>query len=305
MIPKLKTLLVIATITMSSIAFATETISIAWGFNIASNQATTLRLIADDANKTQSKYNFIIEAKPGAGGSIAANHVLRSPSTSLVGMSSSFFIRPSIETVGVHDLDKFKPILVQGTGAPLFVVSKKYKNINDLLKLENPNVGISGVGSISDMVANTLKEKNPNLNIVNFKGMIDAAVSAAGGHVDAAITIVDDAKPMIDAKELNVIGYTGLADIKEYPGLQLTKFGIQGTDKLVANYAIFASNDMSNEKSIEIHNILAKSSKSEVVIASYKKDLIIPSTIPLEKSTDWYNSERQYWKNTITKLFKK
>jgi len=305
MIHTIKTLFTAAALTMSGLAVATETISIAWGFNIASNQATTLRLIADDANKTQSKYNFIIEAKPGAGGSIAANHVLRSSSTVLVGMSSSFFIRPSIETVGVHDLDKFKPILVQGTGAPLFVVSKKYKNINDLLKLEKPNVGISGVGSISDMVANTLKEKNPNLNIVNFKGMIDAAVSAAGGHVDAAITIVDDAKPMIDAKELNVIGYTGTIDLKEYPGLQLTKFGIQGADKLVANYAIFASNDMPNEKSIEIHNILAKSSKSDVVLASYKKDLIIPSTVSLEKSTDWYNSERQYWKNTITKLFKK
>jgi len=220
-------------------------------------------------------------------------------------MSSSFFIRPSIETVGVHDLDKFKPILVQGTGAPLFVVSKKYKNINDLLKLENPNVGISGVGSISDMVANTLKEKNPNLNIVNFKGMIDAAVSAAGGHVDAAITIVDDAKPMIDAKEISVIGYTGLADIKEYPGLQLTKFGIPGADKLVANYAIFASNDMPNEKSIEIHNILAKSSKSEVVLASYKKDLIIPANVTLANSMDWYTSERQYWKTTISRLFKK
>ncbi len=305
MIHTIKTLFTAAALTMSGLAVATETISIAWGFNIASNQATTLRLIADDANKTQSKYNFIIEAKPGAGGSIAANHILRNPNTTLVGMSSSFFIRPSIETVGVHDLDKFKPILVQGTGAPLFVVSKKYKNINDLLKLENPNVGISGVGSISDMVANTLKEKNPNLNIVNFKGMIDAAVSAAGGHVDAAITIVDDAKPMIDAKELNVIGYTGTIDLKEYPGLQLTKFGIQGADKLVANYAIFASNDMPNEKSIEIHNILAKSSKSDVVLASYKKDLIIPSTVSLEKSTDWYNSERQYWKNTITKLFKK
>ena len=305
MIHTIKTLFTAAALTMSGLAVATETISIAWGFNIASNQATTLRLIADDANKTQSKYNFIIEAKPGAGGSIAANHILRNPNTTLVGMSSSFFIRPSIETVGVHDLDKFKPILVQGTGAPLFVVSKKYKNINDLLKLENPNVGISGVGSISDMVANTLKEKNPNLNIVNFKGMIDAAVSAAGGHVDAAITIVDDAKPMIDAKELNVIGYTGTIDLKEYPGLQLTKFGIQGADKLVANYAIFASNDMPNEKYIEIHNILTKSSKSDVVLASYKKDLIIPSTVSLEKSTDWYNSERQYWKNTITKLFKK
>ena len=135
--------------------------------------------------------------------------------------------------------------------------------------------------------------------------MVDTVFAAAGGHIDAAITIIDDAKPMIDAKELNVIGYTGTVDLKEYPGLQLTKFGIPGADKLVANYAIFASNDMPNEKSIEIHNILAKSSKSEVVLASYKKDLIIPANVTLANSMDWYTSERQYWKNTISRLFKK
>lgn len=302
---KFKILLAFSTLIMSGVIHAAETISIVWGFNIGSNQASTLRLIADHANKSQLKYNFIVESKPGAGGSVAANHVLRNPNTSIVGMSSSFFIRPSVETTGAHDLDKFKPVLVQGTGTPLFVVSKKYKNINELLKQENPSIGISGIGSISDMVANALKEKNPKLNIITFKGMVDAAIAAGGGHVDAAISIIDDAKPIIDAKEVTVIGYTGLVDIKEYPGLQLTKFGIQGTDKLVANFAIFASNDMSNEKYIEIHNILAKSSKSEVVLGSYKKDLVIPSDISLEKSTEWYTSERQYWKNTVSRLLKK
>jgi tripartite-type tricarboxylate transporter receptor subunit TctC len=302
---KIKILLAFITLTMSSVIFAAETISIVWGFNIASNQASTLRLISDEANKAQSKYNFIVESKPGAGGSIAANHILRNPNTSIVGMSSSFFIRPSVETVGIHDLDKFKTILVQGTGAPIVVVSKKYKNINELLKQENPSIGISGIGSISDMVANALKEKNPNLNIVNFKGMVDAAYAAGGGHVDAAIAVIDDAKSMIDAKEVAVIGYTGSVDMKEYPGLKLVTFGIQGADKLVANYGIFASTDMPNEKYIEIYNILAKSSKSEIVLASYKKDLLIPSDVSLEKSTEWYNSERQHWKNTVSRLFKK
>jgi len=302
---KFKILLAFSTLIMTGVIHATETISIVWGFNIASNQASTLRLIADEANKSQLKYNFIVESKPGAGGSIAANHVLRNPNTSIVGMSSSFFIRPSLETTGAHDLDKFKTVLVQGTGAPLVVVSKKYKNINELLKQENPSIGISGIGSISDMVANTLKEKNPKLNIINFKGMVDAAFAAGGGHVDAAISIIYDAKPMIDAKEVTVIGYTGSTDIKEYPGLQLVAYGILGADKLVTNYGIFASTNMPSEKYIEIYNILSKSSKSELVLTSYKKDLIIPSDMSLEKANEWYNSERHYWKNIATRLFKK
>ena len=62
---------------------------------------------------------------------------------------------------------------------------------------------------------------------------------------------------------------------------------------------------MPSEKYIEIYNILSKSSKSQLVLTSYKKDLIIPSDMSLEKSNEWYNSERHYWKNTITRLVKK
>jgi tripartite-type tricarboxylate transporter receptor subunit TctC len=302
---KLKTMLTIAALTITSMASAAETISILWGFSIGSNQASTLRIMSDEANKAQSKYNFIVESKAGAGGSIAANHVLQHPNITLVGMSSSFFIRPAVETIGIHDLAKFKPILIQGTGAPVSVISKKYKNINELLKQENPSVGISGQGSISDMLANVLKEKNPNLTIVNFKGMVDASVAAAGGHIDAAIVLPMDAKAMVDANEVSIIGYTGITELADHKGLMLTKQGIPAADKLVANYAIFVSTDMATEKYREIHEILSKAAKTDRVIDSYKKDLIAPVNIPLVKSMDWYNSERQYWSKTANRLIKR
>jgi tripartite-type tricarboxylate transporter receptor subunit TctC len=298
----IKTILAIATLSVASLSHASETISIAWGFSIGSNQASTIRHIAEDANKSQSKYNFIVESKAGAGGSIAANHVLQNPSNTLVGMSSSFFIRPAVETVGVHDLDKFKPVLVQSIGAPLVIVSKKYKNINELLKEEKPSLGISGIGSISDMLANILKEKNPNLNLINYKGMVDATVAAAGGHVDAAVTFFIDAKPMIDAKEVTVIGYTGTKDLDDFKGLSLTKQGIAGVDKLVANYAIFSSREMPNAKAKEIHDILSRASINEKVRESYIKDNLTVVNIPLNNSQEWYDTERSYWKSLASKL---
>lgn len=305
MMINIKTILAITTLSMATLTHAIETISITWGFNIGSNQATTLRHIAEDANKSQTKYNFIVESKAGAGGSIAANHVLQNPSNTLVGMSSSFFIRSAVETVGIHDLDKFKPVLVQGGGAPLAVVSKKYKNINELLQQPNPSIGISGIGSISDILARILKEKNPNLVIINFKGMVDATMAAAGGHVDAAVTFVIDSKPMIDAKEVSVIGYTGVRDLEEFKGLLLTKQGISGVDKLVANYAVFASNEMPVDKYNEINKILAKSTASSKALEAYQKDLITPTNLSVEKYNDWYANERQYWKEIVTKLIKK
>jgi len=305
MMINIKKLLAITTLSMATLAHAMETISITWGFNIGSNQALTLRHIAEDANKSQTKYTFIVESKSGAGGSIAANHVLQNPNNTLVGMSSSFFIRPAAETTGIHDLDKFKPVLVQGGGAPLAVVSKKYKNINELLQQPNPSIGISGIGSISDILARILKEKNPNLVIVNYKGMLDATVAALGGHVDAAVTFVIDAKPMLDSKEVVIIGYTGIRDIEDFKGLQLSKQGISGVDKLVANYAIFASNEMPVDKYNEINKILTRSTVSIKAIEAYQKDLITPTNLSVTKYNDWYANERQYWKEIVTRLIKK
>ena len=302
---KFKTIIAVVTLVTASTASAAETISILWGFSIGSNQALTLRHIAEDANKSQSKYNFIIESKSGAGGSIAANHVLQNPNNTVVGMSSSFFIRPTVETVGIHDLDKFKPVLVQGGGAPLTVVSKKYKTITELLQQPNPSIGISGTGSMADILARILKEKNPNLVIVNYKGMVDATIAAAGGHVDAAVTFVIDAKPMIDAKEVSVIGYTGVRDLEEFKGLLLTKQGISGVDKLVANYAVFASNEMPVDKYNEINKILTRSTGSIKAIEAYQKDLISLINIAVTKYNDWYVNERQYWKEIVTELIKK
>lgn len=302
---KFKTLLAIATLTLCSIAQAKENISIVWGFNIGSNQATTLRHLIDEANRIQTKYTFVLESKPGAGGSIAANHVLQNPNNTLVGMSSSFFIRPAVETTGVHDLDKFKTVVVQGTSAPLVIVSKKYNSVGELLAQPNPSLGISGIGSMSDMLASILAEKNTKVNPVNFKGMVDATVAAAGGHVDAAVTFAIDAKPMIDANEVKIIGYTGSKELKQLKSNRMSTQGITDASNLVANYAIFASQEMDANKTKELHEILTKASNNDKVIDGYAKDLITPVSVPFDKLSGWYNNERQYWKSMASKLPKK
>jgi tripartite-type tricarboxylate transporter receptor subunit TctC len=132
--------------------------------------------------------------------------------------------------------------------------------------------------------------------------MVDATVAAAGGHVDAAVTFLIDAKPMVDAKEVTVIGYTGTKDLDDFKGLSLTNQGIAGVDKLVANYAIFSSREMPNAKAKEIHDILTKSSNNEKVRESYAKDNLMVVNIPLNNSEEWYDAERSYWKSLASKL---
>ena len=285
-------------------ATAAETIDILWAFNIGSNQANTVRYIIDEANSQQNKYKFILINKPGAGGTIAANHVLQNPDNTLVAMSSSFFIRSVSNPKNSHDLDKFQTILVQATGAPLVLVSKKYQSLSEVMQQKNATIGVSGVGSISDMIATQLKGSNLTLNVVQFKGMVDATVAAAGGHVDTAVTYAVDAQPFIDSGDLKILAYTGNNDISSHKNLTFEAQGIKGLDNLTANYAIFSAKELSESKAKELYSILSKANSTMKVAESYDKDLLSPVKIDYDRSKDWYDSQRKYWQDLADKKIK-
>lgn len=289
---------------VATAASSKETITILWGFNMGSNQANTVRLLCDELNQSQNRYKFVIGHKPGAGGTIAANEVVANPANTLVSMSSSFIIRPYYEKgVATHNLDNFKPIFVQGTGSPLFIVSSKYRTINDLLSASNLSIGVSGIGSISHLAADEITRSVKNANIVNFKDMPEATISAAGGHIDAAVGLLPDLQGMLAAGKIQVLGYTGRIEVKEYPGLMLSK-QLPKLENLTANYAIFASNNMPAERFAEIHDMLVRVNGHRAVTESYRRDLVTNINLNVDQSTSWYNNERAYWKSQITTIRK-
>ena len=298
----IKKLILIFALTLTSMAQAREIINIVWGFSIGSNQANTVRLMCEELNKTQDKYTFVLVAKPGAGGSIAANTVAKNPTNTLVSMSSSFIIRPFFEkTETTHDLDNFIPILVQGTGSPLYVVSGKYTSMNQVLTAPNVSIGVSGTGSISHMVASEIASINKTANIVFFKSMQDAGIAAAGGHIDTAIGLYTDVKSVLDSNKVEMLAYTGKVDVMN-KNMLATQFKISEARELTANYAIFASKEMPQDRYIELHKLLARAQLRAPVVDSLLRDQLNISTLSINQSVTWYNNERIYWQKQVEKL---
>lgn len=296
-------LLLLALMVSSHMAVAAETINIVWGFNIGSNQANTIRIMIDELNRSQNKYQFVLVSRPGAGGTIAANSVATSPQNTLVSMSSSFIIRPYFETKEpTHNLDNFAPILIQGSGSPLVFVSSKYQNIEQVLAARDLNIGVSGIGSVSHLAANVIANKNRNIQVVNFKNMLDAATAAAGGHVDVAVGFGPDIQPLVDAKKLRVLGYTGTTDLPGYQNMLLIKHGFKDAANLTANYAIFASREMDPVRRDELHALLIRANFRPAVIDSYNRDYLNVSAFNLAQSAEWYNNERKFWQTQVNKI---
>ena len=75
-------------------AHSAETVTIVWGWSLGDPMAQYSRSLVDEANKAQNKYTFVLDAKPGAGGAIAAKHVERTPN-SILATSTAFFVRPN------------------------------------------------------------------------------------------------------------------------------------------------------------------------------------------------------------------
>ena len=296
----IKKLIVIAALAAASLAQARETINIVWGFNIGSNQANTVRIMCEELNAVQDKYTFVLTHRPGAGGTIAANAVASNPANTLVSMSSSFIIRPLFEkSEPTHNLDNYVPVLVQGTGSPLYVVSGKYTSMSQVLTTPNVSIGISGNGNISHMVAAEIAGINKTANIVLFKSMIESGTAAAGGHVDVAIGLYTDVKPLLDSNKVEVLAYTGRVDMLNNKNMLLNRFNMPEARDITANYAIFASREMPRERFLELHKLLSWAQLRAPVVDSLLRDQLNISTMSLDQAQSWYSNERIFWKKQV------
>jgi tripartite-type tricarboxylate transporter receptor subunit TctC len=285
-------------IIMAPVALATETIQVVWGFNPGSTQANTLRQIIDVANKQQTEFKFEFTPRPGAGGYIAAKEVRDNPQTAVVGMSSSFIIRPLFERSNpVHDLNDYVPVLVQAHGAPLFFMSQKYSDIKDAIRAADLTIGVSGIGSISHLAAHELIKLNPRAEIVNFKNSIEAVTAAAGGHVDIAVAFYTDGKGLVDAGRAKILARTGSEQISGSATPNLDKLGAKTSLQLTANYAIFANKSMHPDRLHKIHAILGSAHNDATVRAMYVQDQLIALDLDLKQSQVWYDSQRSYWQS--------
>lgn len=282
-----------------------EDINILWAFDIGSNQANTLRLIVNELNTSQNKYNFTLVHKPGAGGTIAAQAVQANPQNTIVGMSSTFITRPIFEKDGVvHNLDQYVPIFVQGTNVPIFLMSKKFSSTEQFLNTKNVSLGIIGNGGIAHILADKISSINRTVTIVNYPTCQNAAVQAAGGHVDAIICWHIEAVNLIEANAINILGYTGSKEVLGLKDLFLAKHKVPDTNSLTAGYALYASTSMDLTKQKELHSLIASVNERPKVLAGYSKDLMTVKYMTFDQSKEWYVQERNFWKNHILNLSK-
>lgn len=289
-----KVLLVIL-LSISSIAFANQPVPSAWAFNIANVQGSYYRALLEQANKNQTKYQFIPEHKPGAGGSIAAAYVNTNERLTLLGTAAAFFVRPHLYDNAGYTFAQFKPVYLIAN-SPVALTTKN-KDLNTILAQDKISIGTAGAGSGTHLYALKFKAQHPNKDIlvVPYKSSTEALQDVLGGHIDLAYEFLGDA----EAKGVKILGTTGTKKIKDYPLLK--DIGYSDNSELIGVYHILVKKDVPDAIVRELREIFNEAEKSTKFQELYKSDLSFKPTLKTDKEyTDWYNNTIKTYRSLIT-----
>ncbi|CAB4137979.1 Bordetella uptake gene [uncultured Caudovirales phage] len=287
-----KLLLTLCLMTLSLGSASAETINAIWSFNIANTQGTYFRAIMTESNRLQSRYQFVADSKPGAGGQIAASYVAEQKPVTLLGTTFAFFIRPNLYQVP-YSFDQFRLLHVMTVAPPALVT--KNKTLDQILSQSTITIGTAGPGTGTHLNALKFKESLPNKNIivVPYKSSTEALKDVMGGHVDLTFEFLADAEGL----GARILGVAGNKKVGKYPLLK--DMGYANQADMVNSYFILVKNDINEEQYQEMQRLFIRAEQAEHIQALYRKDY---SYKPDGLSTPagyraWYHQNIKFWKD--------
>lgn len=268
---------------ITSVSLARERVVSMWPFTPASTQGNYYRAILEQANKEQSKYEFIFENKTGAGGAIATADILNRTGTRILAHSAAFFVRPYLYPDTPYKFDQFKPLMIMGF-SPAALITKN-KSLDQLLSQSKLNIGTAGAGSSIHLLGEAFfkpYKDSKDIQMIHYRDTNEPAKEVIGGHLDASFEFLGDAKGRGDL--IRIVGLTGRKSIDGIPTLK-------GMEDLVGIFAIYVPKDMPDAQVTELQQILLRAEKHESVQTLYRKDFTSKDPqfmIPGDYS-NWYN----------------
>ena len=281
---------------LSITAMAKETVTIVYSWTPADTAANFHRTLVEEANRIQSQYKFVFDAKPGAGGSIAANYVATNPNT-ILATASAFFIRPNFFPNESHDLNAFKQLMPQ-CSAPALISSRKYQSWKEVPKDRPLTIGVSGLGTTTHLIATQLVKQYPNMVVVPFKSTSEALVSVLGGNTDFAVNFLGDSMQYAQANSPKRVYMLGITGDKTVAGV--APLITQGFPKTLARMNIPAQlvvpKNVSDEKFTAWRNILVRAGSSKLVQDSFVLDYCESmNQMPTDQIQPYYNMQTVEW----------
>src|SRR3954464_1722660 len=199
------------------------------------------RLVAQKLTE-QLKENFVVENRPGAGGVLGSEQVVKAPAdgyTLLVSGIASHVIAPQLPQGTPYDpLKDFTHIALFGGPPAVLAVTpslpaKNLKEFIELAKQKPMSYGSPGNGTQGQLVAELFKQKaGIDLQHVPYKGASAAVTDLMGGQIESVSTTLSTAAGQIKAGKARALAISAAHRLEEYPNVPT--FAESGYPDLVA-----------------------------------------------------------------------
>jgi len=220
-------------------AYPAKPITIVYPYAPGSASDTLTRLLADAMSKKLGQ-PVIVDSKPGAGGSIATEHVVRAAPdgyTLLLSASGTIAVNPHIYKLRYNPVEDLAQISIAVEVPFVFVVGKDfpaqdYASFKTLSAqkpggLTSANAGLGTQAHLTQAAFARLAAVN--LSIIGYKGAAPAVNDILGGHVDSMMDNAASQIPYVTSGKTTALFVTSDYRFEGYPKVPTAKeLGITG-----------------------------------------------------------------------------
>lgn len=280
------------TFILASTASARETVTLIYPWSMGDPMANYSRTLIEEANKIQNQWLFVLENKPGAGGAIAAKHVAATPNTVLAG-STAFFVRPNFYPTESHNIAQFRVLMTQ-CAVPMVISSNKFRNWNEVPRNQALNIGVSGLGATTHLIAMEIKQRFPLLEPVPYKSTNASTLDLAGQRIDMNVGFPGEIEQWIQQGRVFGLGVTGSRPVAGIPTLQSQ--GFKNLGEMTNGHSLIVSKNISESTFQKWRQIFVEAARHPTVQQSYTVDHCQPLILDLRASEAWFNGQTAFWR---------
>ncbi|WP_157793076.1 Bug family tripartite tricarboxylate transporter substrate binding protein [Bordetella genomosp. 8] len=293
-------------------AFPSRPIRLLVGFAAGGSSDTVARIMAPVLSKNL-KQNIIIDNRPGAGGNIASDALVKAAPdgyTIMLGTIGSLAVNQHLSKLTYDPVKDMEPISLAVSFSNVLVVNanSKIKTFADYVKAASAqhsdmSFGSSGIGSSGHLAGELLKSVAGLQNQhVAYRGGAPAMNDLLGGTLASIFASPTDAVQFIAAGKLRPIATTGLRRLDVLPDVPtIAESGYPGFE--ANNWYAFTAPAHTPKAVVDVLNkAIVATLKDPDVDAKLKKLGLDPApTTPAE--TDRYiRAESKKWGDLVKKI---
>lgn len=264
---------------------------------------TFARLITDDVANILGR-PIVIEAKPGAAGTIGARIVANSKPdgyTLLANTSQHIMYDGMYNALSFNPIEDFLPVGILGS-APIIIVTaenspfKTFKDVLEIAKDTNVTFASGSQGSLPHLTGERVaSQAKLNMTHVPFNGAAPALTSVIGGHVDLLYSTAASVMSQIRAGNLRALAVSTKQRMQELPDVPtIAENGLDDFD-VTAWYGIWAPKNTPKDIIETLNAAMLKASLSDDVQKRMETFSVRPGSMSPEEFERFVEEEREVW----------